>query len=192
VDISERQLQVAAQRAAELGLPITFVRCDAADLKPIADSSFDLVCSTNGFFVWIAQPARVFSEVHRILKAGGYYILYDIHPFMRPWKDQISPIEMVKPYFETGPFVSIEAGQPTYEFGWTLSDFVNPLLASGLQLRKMVESAARDSRFWQGFSYLPGTADDLLDWRNNPRAGLPVWLTLAAQKPLNNGLPYDD
>lgn len=40
-----------------------------------------------------------------------------------------------------------------------------------------------DSSFWQGFSYLPGTDDSLLDWRSNPRAGLPVWLTLAAEKP---------
>ncbi|HEY3340929.1 MAG TPA: class I SAM-dependent methyltransferase, partial [Anaerolineae bacterium] len=140
VDISERQLEVAAQRAQELGLQITFVRSDAAGLKPIQDGAFDLVCSTNGFFVWIAQPAVVFSAVHRILKAGGYYIFYDIHPFMRPWKDQITPIEMVKPYSETGPFESVEAGQPVYEFGWTLSDFVNPLLETGLQLRKMAES----------------------------------------------------
>lgn len=183
VDISAQQLQVAAARAAELGLHITFVQSDAADMSVIKDGSFDLVCSTNGFFVWIAQLARVFSEVQRILKPGGYYVFYDIHPFMRPWKDQVKPIEMEKPYFETGPFVSIEAGQTVYEFTWTLSDFVNPLLASGLQLRQMAETPARNSRFWQGYSYVSGTADDLLDWRNNPRAGLPVWLTLAAQKP---------
>ena len=45
------------------------------------------------------------------------------------------------------------------------------------------EALAKDARFWSGISYLPGLDESLLDWRNNPRAGLPVWLTVAAQKP---------
>jgi hypothetical protein len=57
------------------------------------------------------------------------------------------------------------------------------LLQSGLALRKLAESPARDSRFWQDHSYLPGDDASLLDWRTNPRAGLPVWLAVAAQKP---------
>ena len=73
-------------------------------------------------------------------------------------------------------------GQITYEFSWTLGDIINPLLESGLALRRMAETPAKDSRFWQDYSYLPGSNDSLMDWRANPRAGLPVWLTLAAQK----------
>jgi hypothetical protein len=56
------------------------------------------------------------------------------------------------------------------------------LIRSGLVLRRMAETPAKDSRFWQGSGYEPGSDDSLLDWHNNPRAGLPVWLTLAAQK----------
>jgi SAM-dependent methyltransferase len=191
-DISSQQLRVAAERSAELGLEITFARCDAADLRPLEDSSFDLVCSSNGFLVWIADPSRVFSEVHRVLKDGGYYILYDVHPFMRPWKDQVTPLEMEKPYSHTGPFEYDESGRTVYEFNWTLGDILNPLLGSGLALKKVAESGARDSRFWEGASYQPGTDEDLLDWRHNPRAGLPVWLTLAAQKPLRHGVGLGD
>lgn len=184
-DISQGQLRVAERRAQELELDIQFVGTDAVDLASRGKAEFDLVCSTNGFFVWIAEPGRVFSAVYEVLKRGGYYILYDIHPFLRPWKDQIIPIEMEKPYFETGPFPSEEPSGPAYEFNWTLSDIVNPLLESGLVLRRIVETPAKDSRFWQGHSYLPGTDESLLDWWNNPRAGLPVWLTLVAQKPVN-------
>ena len=185
-DISEEQLAVAEQRAAELGLAIDFVRCDAADLGPLPGGAFDLVCSTNGLFVWIAQPERVFAAVHRVLKEGGHYVFYDVHPFLRPWKDQRAPIEMEKPYFETGPFTSEDPTGPVYEFHWTLGDLLNALLRSGLALRKLAESPARDSRFWQDHSYLPGDDASLLDWHSNPGAGLPVWLTVAAQKPYVN------
>src|SRR5512146_2786347 len=64
-DISEKQLAVARQRAGLLGLDITFIQADATRLEGIGESEFDLVCSSNGFFVWIAEPGRVFQQVYR-------------------------------------------------------------------------------------------------------------------------------
>lgn len=180
-DISQRRLEIASERAARLALPITFVQADAADLAPVRDAGFDLVCSTNGFFVWISDLGAVFREVSRILRPEGHYVFYDIHPFQRPWKDQARPIAVEKSYWETGAFESRDDG--TFEFHWTLADVLNPLTASGLVLRRVLESPARDSRYWQDCSYLPGTDDSLLDWNENPRAALPVWLAAAAQKP---------
>ncbi len=180
-DISQEQLAVAADRAASLGLDIDFVRADAAHLQGLPDESFDLVCSTNGFFVWIAEPRRVFTEVYRVLRPGGFYVFYDIHPFLRPWQDQVQPIQMAKPYWDTGPYES-SGDTPSVEFNWTLSDLLNPLAQAGLQLREVVESPSEDSRFWEGYSYEAGSRATLLDWTVNPRAGLPVWLTVAAQK----------
>ena len=49
--------------------------------------------------------------------------------------------------------------------------------------RNTAPSPPSDSRHWQGYSYEPGTDASLMDWRQNPRAGLPAWLTVAAQKP---------
>ena len=71
IDISEQQLEVAARRAEQLGLSIAFVQADAADLKSIGDEGFDLVCSSNGFFVWIADLHAVFNEIFSILRLGG-------------------------------------------------------------------------------------------------------------------------
>lgn len=116
---------------------------------------------------WASTPAR--------------WIFYDIHPFMRPWKEQIHPLEMEKPYWETGPFDDAESG--TCEFNWTLADLLNPMAQSGFILRKIRETSAKDARFWEGHSYEPGKDESLLDWRTNPRAGLPVWLAVALQKP---------
>ena len=180
VDISERRLTVASKRARHLGLPITFVQADAADLGLIGNAEFDLVFSSNGFFVWIADLQAVFGEIYRILRPGGHYVFYDIHPFQRPWKDQTMPIEVAKLYWETGPLENEEEGG--FGFNWTLADILNPLTTSGFVLLRMLESPAKDSRFWQDYSDLPGTDDSLLDWKENPRAALPVWLTLALRK----------
>ena len=181
IDISEEQLQVASRRADQLGLPITFIRSDASDLSAIENACFDLVCSTNGFFVWISDLQGVFSEVHRILRPGGFYIFYDIHPFMRPWKEQIRPLEMEKSYWETGPFEDPESR--TYEFNWTLADLLNPMAQAGFILRKILETPPKNARFWEDHSYESGRDESLLDWRTNPRAGLPTWFTVALQKP---------
>ena len=43
LDISQRQLDTAAERAAELGLEVTFVRADVVDLSSIRDETFNLV-----------------------------------------------------------------------------------------------------------------------------------------------------
>ena len=179
-DISEERLKLAADRAEILGVSIDFVRSDAANLGFADDSTFDLVCSTNGFFVWIADLGAVFREVSRILKPRGAYVFYDIHPFMRPWKEQVTPIEMEKPYWDVGPFR--ESADESYEFSWTLADLLNPLAQAGLTLKKVVESSAQDPGFWQGSDDPSDIDESLLDWRANPRAGLPVWLTVAASR----------
>ena len=182
VDQSERQLETAAERAAELELEIAFVRADAADMGALENDRFDLVCSTNGFFVWLADLHGVFSEIRRLLKPGGAYVFYDIHPFQRPWKEVVEAAEMEKPYFETGPFS--DSGEGPFYFHWKAEDLLNALADAGLVLRRLRESPARESRMWEGSRwYLRGEHPERLDWRNNPRAGLPVWLAAALQKP---------
>ncbi|MXW06455.1 MAG: class I SAM-dependent methyltransferase [Gemmatimonadetes bacterium] len=181
IDISERQLEIASARADQLGLAIDFVRADATDLHAMADRSFDLVCSTNGFFVWIADLRAVYEEVFRILNPGGYYVFYDVHPFQRPWADRTMPIEIEKPYWQTGPFRDEKEG--TFEFNWTMADLLNPGADAGLVLRRILERPAEDSNTWEGASYRPGKDKQLVDWKVNPRAALPFWLSAAWQRP---------
>jgi SAM-dependent methyltransferase len=181
VDISQRQLDVAADRARTLGLDLAFVRADATDLGALPQGNFDLVVSTNGFFVWIAEPVALFKAVHAVLKRGGVYVFYDIHPFQRPWADNRDALLMEKPYTDGGPY-GFEDDEITYEYHWTLGTLLNAMSSAGLVVQHMCETGPKSFHFWQEFSYEPGSADELLDWRRNPRAGLPVWLTIAAQK----------
>ena len=179
VDQSAKQLETASRRASKLGLPITFTQADATDMGTLPSTSFDLVCSTNGFFVWLADLPRLFAEIQRLLKPGGFYIFYDIHPFQRPWKNDT--LEMEKPYFETGPIHPKDEGP--YFFHWTMGDVLNALADGGLALRRLKECPARDSANWlSDHYYKPGASPELLDWRINPLTGLPYWLLVAAEK----------
>ena len=180
-DISQCQLDVASERSLQLGLKIDFVRTDAADVKDLGRSSFDLVCSTNGFFVWIAELGSVFASVSHVLRSGGHYIFYDVHPFQRPWADDVDKLAMVQPYGDVGSWPDPVGGG--CQFHWTIADLLNPLIESGFVLKRIVESPASSARFWQDASYEPATDDSLINWRRNPRAGLPVWLTVCAGKP---------
>jgi SAM-dependent methyltransferase len=182
VDIAQRQLDIAAERARSLGLQIEFVRSDAVHLNELPNSRFDLVTSTNGFFVWISDPAALFSAVYRLLRPGGFYVFYDIHPFLRPWKDERGQVKMTEPYWFRGPLERSSENEG-YEFHWTLADLVNPLLETGFQLRRIAESLPRSARFFRGDSYEDLDDDQLMDWQYNWLAGLPAWLTVAAQKP---------
>jgi SAM-dependent methyltransferase len=200
VDISQAQLDVAAERAAELGVNVTFVRGDVTNLPTLAGGVFDLVCSTNGVMVWITDPAAYYAEACRILRPGGIFLSYDIHPFQRPWNDPPEPFGMLKPYFDSGPKEWLDdpetgkavmaseaslgerAGRAsTFKCHWTVGELLMAMLGSGLELLYILEDPDTNPGFW-----LPDATDedtDLIDWRKNPRAGLPVWLTLVARKP---------
>ncbi len=90
------------------------------------------------------------------------------------------PLAMEKPYWSTGPFQSQD--RDSYEFNWTLADLLNSMAAAGLMLVKILERPARDTRYCQGSSHCDVVDDTLLEWGENPRAGLPIWLAVAARK----------
>jgi SAM-dependent methyltransferase len=180
VDISQRQLDTAAERGAALQLDLDFVRGDAADLGGLSDAGFDLVVSTNGFFVWIGDLRRLFAGLWRILRAGGIYVFYDVHPFQRPFEREADGLRLLKPYRDSGPIADPDG---TYEFHWTMGAILNALTDTGFALESVLESAPRHQRFWEDGHYDYQTGNqELADWKQNPLAGLPAWLTVAARR----------
>jgi SAM-dependent methyltransferase len=76
VDLDPRALQVARERAAELGVEVDFVEADLHDLQSM-NNSFDgiiLFWQSFGFFSSEAQRG-LFLEIHRLLRVGGILIL---------------------------------------------------------------------------------------------------------------------
>jgi hypothetical protein len=59
---------------------------------------------------------------------------------------------------------------------------LNALSTAGLRFVQMQETASDYPQAWVTASYSEAVDERLLDWRVNPRAGLPFWLTIVAQK----------
>ncbi|MCL2461333.1 MAG: methyltransferase domain-containing protein, partial [Defluviitaleaceae bacterium] len=186
-DISENQLANAERVSKAHGWDksIDFICADTMRLDGIADNAYDFVYTSNGVHVWIDDLRAMYRNIYRIMKPGGVYIMYEIHPFQRPFDDNA---KVRKPYDATGPFES--GGEVT--FGWRVMDIMNAMLDSGLAVRHIEEMFAEKDYDWPFFISLEdkmnGAAasreevDRMYDWRNNPMAALPNWMCIAAKK----------
>ena len=139
VDISERRLEIAEERARTLQLKVTFLRADVTDLESIGDSSFDLVYTGGHMSVWVSDIRKYYAEAVRILRPGGMFIVNEYHPIRSLWVET----EGAKPchrYFNRGPYeYRSEESLPTFEFHWTVADHVQAVLDAGSSLVKLDE-----------------------------------------------------
>lgn len=176
LDISEKQLEHAQEIADKLHLRISFVCDDTMRLSKLKDNEFDLVYTSNGTHTWIADLAVMYQNIERVLKPSGFSIMYDIHPFNRPftgepWK---AP-QVIKPYWETMPSCH-----------WRVQDLVNAMTKARLSIKEMAELPAVGASFWFSYDELiqqnPDKMKNINNWEFNPMAALPAWISIAAQK----------
>ena len=174
VDISQAQLDTAAHRAGELGLGVRFLRADVCDLGGIADAAFDLVYTGGHVAVWVSDLKRYYAEACRILKPGCLLVVSEYHPFRRVWKWGTAALELESRYLDRGPLefdraenhATSEPGPlPSFEFNWTVSDYVMAMLDAGFELVHCDE-------FGEGRQ----------DWEGAPLEGLPESLLLVGRK----------
>jgi len=139
VDISERRLAVAAERARILGLQLKFVKADVTDLSALADSSFDLVYTGGHMSVWISDIQKYYAEAVRILKPDRLFVVKDYHPVRRMWLDGDGP-EPHNRYCNRGPYAyTTEEGLPTFEYHWTVADHIQAVVDAGCRIVRVEE-----------------------------------------------------
>jgi ubiquinone/menaquinone biosynthesis C-methylase UbiE len=174
VDISRKQLAVAARRAKELKLKISFVNADVTRLGRLKDCSFDVVYTGGHVAVWVSDLRTYYSEAVRILRPGGLFIVDEYHPFRRIWKESKTSLSVEYPYYKRGPFeydvseqiLRREPGtMKSYEFHWTIGDYINAVMKAGCRLLLVDEHGRK-----------------VCDWEGAPLHGLPEYLLLVARK----------
>ena len=175
-DISERQLANAAGIAEKLCLDIEFICDDTMQLSKIRDQAYDMVFTSNGTLSWICDLDSMNRNYYRVLKSGGYALCYDMHPFNRPfsgeaWKEP----RIVKSYHDVLP-----------ELHWRLQDIINAQIKAGFQICELAELPATDASFWFPYAERKNKRREELeginDWKQNPMAALPAWISLIARK----------
>ena len=140
VDISENQLQVARDRAAQIDLEVRFVRSDVTSVPELNDDEFDLVFMGSGAICWFEDLGAVCREAARVLKTGGQLIIRDGHPFANVLGDPSSPLEIRYPYFEPGPRVNESRhGGKQYLFHWTVSEQFKAVTEAGCEVVRIEE-----------------------------------------------------
>lgn len=177
IDISEVQLATAARRAESLGLEIQFVRADVTRLpRKLPGQPFDFVYTGGHVAVWVSDLKRFYSEAFRILRRGGRLIVSEYHPFRRIWKDgarRRDGLVVERGYFDHRPqrYDSTKEAKGersgnkiSYEFMWTVSDYINAIMNASIALDHFSESG-----------------DDTEDWEP-PVKGLPLLMVLSGEK----------
>jgi len=177
IDISQNQLDVAECRAQELGLAISFLRADVTELVSLDSSTFDIVYTGGHVAVWVSNIDDYYAEASRILRPDGLLIIAEYHPFRRIWKDSPAQLVLECSYFERGPFEydvseDILQAQPgtlkSYEFHWTISDYLNAVLKAGFRVVETDEFG-----------------EDAADWEGAPLQGLPEFILVIARKDID-------
>jgi SAM-dependent methyltransferase len=174
VDISQEQLNTAAKRASELGLAIEFVRADVTDLSGLASDVFDVVYTGGHVAVWVSDLWQYYREAARVLKPGGLFIVNEYHPFRKIWKESKDSLQIEFDYFDRGPhkwdrsedIPGAEPGSlPSYEFHWTVSEFLAAVVDAGCELLLFDE-----------------VGDEPEGWEIAPLEGLPQSLLIVSRK----------
>ena len=154
-------------------------------LSGIESGAYDFVYTSNGVHVWLNDLESMYKNISRILKPGGVYIMYELHPFQRPFGENM---KVVKPYDSTGPFED----EATVNFAWRIQDIVNPILDAGISLMHMEEimpSPDYERPFFvdndemiNGRSVSREEVDEMYDWHKNPSAALPEMIAFAGRR----------
>ena len=190
VDFSPASLERARELARRSGARIEFVEADSTALPVELHNRFDLVYSTIGVLVWIADVRAWMRSAAAALRGGGKLLLVDSHP-LYTMIDSLDPLRLDMPYGggaarafdEPGSYAGADlpvSSTDTVNYAHSLGETVNAALAAGLRLEHLEEHAEADfdprggvlSRDGDGRYRLPLAGEDL-----------PFLFTVIAAKP---------
>ncbi len=144
VDFSNNMIELAKQEEARKKLGIIYFTLDAADLKGVPGSHFDLVTCFMALQD-IENYRMAISEVSRVLRPNGRFIFSIPHPCFELVEINGEKVSSLKRYFAEAKY-SIEwnmkrLAKPfkTITFHRTLAHYFDALHESGLRVSRLVE-----------------------------------------------------
>jgi SAM-dependent methyltransferase len=190
VDFSPASLEKARGLARRCGVDVRFLEAEATSLPVELHNRFDVVYSTIGVLVWIADVRAWMRSAAAALRGGGKLLLVDCHP-LYTMIDSLDPLRLDMPYgggaaraFDepgsyAGPDLPV-ASTDTVNYAHSLGEIVNAAFAAGLRIEHLEEHVEADFDPRGGVLAQPGDGRYRL-----PVGGedLPFLFTLIAAKP---------
>ncbi|GIG23351.1 SAM-dependent methyltransferase [Cellulomonas chitinilytica] len=167
-DVSAGMLLAGRRYDEQTGARTPLVLADARAL-PFADASFDVAFTAFGAIPFVPDADRVHTEVARVLRPGGRWVLSVTHPVRWAFPDDPSEhgLTATRSYFDRRPYVELgTSGRVRYaEYHRTIGDHVADLVGAGFVIDRVVEPEWPEGheRTWGGWSpvrgaLIPGTA----------------------------------
>ncbi len=151
VDFAPEMIALARDLAERTGAAAQFVEADVFDLPAALDGTADVVYTGKGAIMWVADLAAWARGVHRLLRPGGAFMLWDLHPAfsLLHLGDDASFRWNGRDYFggshasRSWPdhYGATDAGSLKVERIWPLAAVVQALLNAGLVLEALEEHA---------------------------------------------------
>ena len=99
LDFSAVSLGIARDLSTRTGIAATFVQADVLDAADSLPGRYDLVFTTGGVLMWIADLDRWAQNCARLLGRGGVFYLLDIHPLAMAFEPTDNGFTVASNYF---------------------------------------------------------------------------------------------
>lgn len=155
-DIAENIIKQAKENAIKTKQHnCEFVAYNILEIDEKYHNSFDFIMLTIGAITWFQDLNLLFDKISKCLKSNGVLLINEFHPFIDmlplPHDEEFDPNNLNKicySYFKTDPWIEnngMSYMTPEYKsktftsFSQNLSDIINALIGSGLQIKKFNE-----------------------------------------------------
>jgi SAM-dependent methyltransferase len=200
LDFSAEAVRVGRALAEREGLDATFVCADVVDAAEALDGqTFDVVFSSWGVTVWLADLAAWASSVAQCLRPGGRFHLLEVHPIAWTLLDPEAANRVcegpVQDYQTTGVTLSqdvegsysgdVEVSGRQHLWHHGVGRVVSALVAAGLQVERLVERPVVTTQVLPGLVQRP---DGLWAWPEG-KAVLPLSYEVVVRRPCGDAIP---
>ena len=152
VDISPESVKYARKLAKRMGISAEFIEADVMEIRDKVQRKFDVVFSSTGVLYWLPDINLYAQTVRELLHDGGFFYLFDGHPFQSVFVDDDGEIgdNMIQgDYFRkdvwqfgnmldyTDPELKIPVN--SYEWNWTMGEVVTAFCEEGMRIEFLHE-----------------------------------------------------
>ncbi len=150
-DISDEAIEEANNLQQISGLNCKFKRTNVYEIDEEYFNSFDMVYITVGALSWLPDMDEFFQVASNLLKPKGQLFMYEMHPFldMLDPENKNNPLKITDSYFKVEPWIETAGidyigktkykAKTTIEFTHKLSDIMNAIIKSGIQITEFNE-----------------------------------------------------